>query len=377
VNAQETVISSLRHDSSSRRSLLSKLESWVSDEDAWRSSADSRISLLAQDTRQLSESLTRTQSAQSSQASRHDLKLAGDAASLTATAAVAAALGPVQTHLERELEGIRRHVAALRAGGSAAGLGELSQEEVERALEAERPSELLVKSAVGNAVREMREEFEDRFVKRVDAGVASAAAATKAELMDLLPGEVTAALASSGLGPSVAGIQSKLEERERTAAKAAEDEVARFLGRVEDNAAAIEEARRERGEAERAAQAQLRALERQVEDARRLAGTGKEDLLDRVREVAREAKERELAQREELRTNTLDLKEQVREVEGGFRTEMAEVARRLAVSESTGEQPDDPDEAPYNDCCILWRAGGGGGGRRGGAGATRGGKERR
>ncbi|KAH8048477.1 hypothetical protein JL720_15849 [Aureococcus anophagefferens] len=39
-------------------------------------------------------------------------------AQLQAHAAVSAAIAPVQAHLERELSVVRRHVAALRSGGS-------------------------------------------------------------------------------------------------------------------------------------------------------------------------------------------------------------------------------------------------------------------
>ena len=79
-----------------------------------------------------------------SRASLSEVKMGLDGAHLTATSAVAAALGPIQTHLERELEGVRRHVAALRMGSSAGKDGKslegMSKEEVERALSCEQVS---------------------------------------------------------------------------------------------------------------------------------------------------------------------------------------------------------------------------------------------
>ena len=57
---------------------------------------------------------------------------------------VAAAIALVQSHLERELSVVRRHVAALRSGGS---YENVLPGDVDEALKAERPSELLVKGA--------------------------------------------------------------------------------------------------------------------------------------------------------------------------------------------------------------------------------------
>ena len=60
-----------------------------------------------------------------------------NAASNQAHAAVSAAIAPVQSHLERELAVVRRHVAALRAGGSYASVRDA---DVNDALTSERPS---------------------------------------------------------------------------------------------------------------------------------------------------------------------------------------------------------------------------------------------
>jgi len=96
--------------------MLAKMESWVADEETWRSTMDSKVALISNDVKSLDSVVSSQQSAISARASQAEMKVALDGAHLTATSAVAAAMSPVQTHLERELEAIRRHVAALRIG---------------------------------------------------------------------------------------------------------------------------------------------------------------------------------------------------------------------------------------------------------------------
>ena len=90
-------------------------------------------------------------------------------AQLQAHAAVSAAIAPVQSHLERELAVVRRHVAALRAGGS---YGSLVEGDVDAALTAERPSELLVKGVVAGAVSEAEAALEKKLAATLTARVA-------------------------------------------------------------------------------------------------------------------------------------------------------------------------------------------------------------
>ena len=144
VAAQEAVSESVRHDMNGRRPMLAKLESWVSDEDSWRSTADSRISLTVNDVKQMDIRVEALQTAVTNRASSTEMKLALDGAHLTATSAVASALGPIQTHLERELEGVRRHVAALRVGRSKDGIKDMSGEEVEQVRNGGRGKGLLL-----------------------------------------------------------------------------------------------------------------------------------------------------------------------------------------------------------------------------------------
>ena len=76
-------------------------------------------------------------------------------AQVQAHAAASAAVVPVQAHLERELSLVRRHVAALRSGGS---FESIQASDVDEALTSQRPSELLIKGVVAGAVSETRLE---------------------------------------------------------------------------------------------------------------------------------------------------------------------------------------------------------------------------
>ncbi|KAH8074862.1 hypothetical protein JL720_10606 [Aureococcus anophagefferens] len=90
-------------------------------------------------------------------------------AQLQAHAAVSAAIAPVQAHLERELSVVRRHVAALRSGGS---FDNVLPGDVEDALAADRPSELLVKGVVASACADVEATLEKKLTTVLSARVA-------------------------------------------------------------------------------------------------------------------------------------------------------------------------------------------------------------
>ncbi|KAH8055755.1 hypothetical protein JL722_8104 [Aureococcus anophagefferens] len=90
-------------------------------------------------------------------------------AQLQAHAAVSAAIAPVQAHLERELSVVRRHVAALRSGGS---FENVLPGDVEDALAADRPSELLVKGVVASACADVEATLEKKLTTVLSARVA-------------------------------------------------------------------------------------------------------------------------------------------------------------------------------------------------------------
>ena len=84
--------------------MLAKLESWVADEEAWRSSMDSKVAMIGNNLKQLDGVVGKHQESIAARASMAEMKVALDGAHLTATSSVAAAMAPIQTHLERELE---------------------------------------------------------------------------------------------------------------------------------------------------------------------------------------------------------------------------------------------------------------------------------
>lgn len=120
------------------------------------------LAALTRDVRELQRATDATDDALARKATQGELKQTLDAAHLASASAVAAAMAPLQAHTQREIEALRRHVAALRVQGSPASMGTMSEEEVEGALSAQQPSEVLVQGVVAGAVHRLEGELEAR-----------------------------------------------------------------------------------------------------------------------------------------------------------------------------------------------------------------------
>lgn len=161
----------LKYDMTSRRALLSKLEGWAADEETWRSRVDATLAALTDEVRVIAR---RTESNQQSLAERTttgDLARAIDAAQSSAASSVSAAMVPLHQHLQRELDLMRRHIAALRLSKAGTAAFEMTDEEVEAALKADHPSELLMTSVVtsqlGTAIQDLEGRLESRIREHV------------------------------------------------------------------------------------------------------------------------------------------------------------------------------------------------------------------
>lgn len=160
----ELALESLRHESESKRDWFARRNAEKSEEEAWRRRVDADVAQLRMDRddlrRQNSELLETVR-----RMAGGDDGGVGDVvarAQVQAHAAASAAVVPVQAHLERELSMVRRHVAALRAGGS---FDTMQQGDVDDALKAERPSELLIKGVVAGAIADAELRLEAKLAK--------------------------------------------------------------------------------------------------------------------------------------------------------------------------------------------------------------------
>ncbi|GMH81120.1 hypothetical protein TL16_g08831 [Triparma laevis f. inornata] len=335
VNAQESMVESLRHDMNSRRGMLAKMESWVADEEAWRSSMDSKVAMIANDVKQLDGVVGKQQESISARASMAEMKVALDGAHLTATSSVAAAMAPIQTHLERELEAVRRHVAALRIGRAQQDIAGMEPEEVEKALTAEQPSELLVKSVVSSAMSGVEEKLEDKIKAHLMNSIKVEANASQQVLSKLIPGEVERVFRESGFGTDVAEVHTKLEEKERAAAALVEQEMRKFMEKVEGSSESVEDVKRQFKELEKNQQITTRSIERQIEDGRSTGNQRAEDLRDRMRELEKNVRQTEQRLTDSTSKAKEDLVGSVQQSQSEWTTEFNGISKRLSVNEST------------------------------------------
>ena len=133
------------------------------EEEAWRRRVDADVAQLRSDRdelrRQNSELLETVRRMAGGEDGVGDVVAR---AQVQAHAAASAAVVPVQAHLERELSLVRRHVAALRSGGS---FESIQASDVDEALTSQRPSELLIKGVVAGAVSEAETRLEEKLAK--------------------------------------------------------------------------------------------------------------------------------------------------------------------------------------------------------------------
>ena len=162
--ALELALESLRHESESKRDWFARRNAEKSEEEAWRRRVDADVAQLRMNRDDLRRQNSELLETVRRMAGGEDGGV-GDVvarAQVQAHAAASAAVVPVQAHLERELSMVRRHVAALRAGGS---FETMRQGDVDDALKAERPSELLIKGVVAGAVADAELRLEAKLAK--------------------------------------------------------------------------------------------------------------------------------------------------------------------------------------------------------------------
>ena len=120
----ELALEALRHESESKRDWFARRDAERAEEEAWRRRVDADVAQLRSDRdelrRQNSELLETVRRMAGGDGMEGDVVAR---AQVQAHAAASAAVVPVQAHLERELSLVRRHVAALRSGGSFVSAG--------------------------------------------------------------------------------------------------------------------------------------------------------------------------------------------------------------------------------------------------------------
>ena len=159
----ELALEALRHESESKRDWFARRDAERAEEEAWRRRVDADVAQLRSDRdelrRQNSELLETVRRMAGGDGMEGDVVAR---AQVQAHAAASAAVVPVQAHLERELSLVRRHVAALRSGGS---FENIAPGDVDEALTSQRPSELLIKGVVAGAVSEAETRLEEKLAK--------------------------------------------------------------------------------------------------------------------------------------------------------------------------------------------------------------------
>jgi predicted nucleic acid-binding Zn-ribbon protein len=343
VASQETLVDGIRHDVTSRRATLNKLESWISDSDQYRNNVDSQIALLSRDTKALEKRIVLQNDNIDNRASKADIKIAVDGVQILASSAVSAAMGPMQVYLERELEGVRRTLAAVRmgmgagaAGAAGAGGEELSKEDVDRALSATQPSELLVKAVVGSSMSELSDGLEKKLTEHLMNKITLQKTEITNDVSKYVSAEVARVVKESGYDGSgdVIGLQEKLDANDRVTQRMISDEINKFMRRVESSEIKVESLARDVVEIEKSGNKNYKFLEKQIDDSKSNSVDMKEDFKERMREINGNVKDIEIQIRDEFRNVCENINEKSVEQGNAFRTDVADVVKRLAVSES-------------------------------------------
>lgn len=225
--------------------------------DAWRSRLEGELSTL----RMQNEAARRANDELSAEVRSLRVQICGEtcgtvhdggivaAAQLQAHAAVAAAMAPLQAHLERELASVRRHVAALRAGAS---YDSLQEDDVLNALTAPRPSELAVKGIVASALADVEDRVETKLGSFLEARLAVQLTQATEKLLkdteDAVFARVRAAATREG---ARRGLLTLLGDNEGPFSAAAADEEARIR---RDSATALKQVHDHTGKLDELAQ---------------------------------------------------------------------------------------------------------------------------
>lgn len=182
-HSHEMAMDFVKHELDARRSWFGRIETDRAENESWRSRIEGELSSL----RAQREESRRERDDLAAQVRGLQKQLYGTTADggvvaqaqLQAHAAVAAAMAPLQAHLERELASVRRHVAALRANAS---YNSLEESDVSEALAVPRPSELVIKGIVSATVADAEERLESRVNESLLARLATSLASASEKI---------------------------------------------------------------------------------------------------------------------------------------------------------------------------------------------------
>ncbi|KAJ1433298.1 hypothetical protein B484DRAFT_14650 [Ochromonadaceae sp. CCMP2298] len=162
------LVDSMRAENDAKRSLLAKLEASARQADMWRDDLEAKVDSVTKLARSLDRSRAEQREAMGEHVSRADLEAVRDRAAVVAQQAASASVSAWHDKFELSTRSLERQVALLRMGRTDRGRPgdeELlaSPEEVAEALRTTLPSELLLKGAVAQEVRQLENRLQDRF----------------------------------------------------------------------------------------------------------------------------------------------------------------------------------------------------------------------
>ena len=168
---QGGLVEVLQQDVDSRRSVVSRMDSWARQGEIWRDDMEGQLTSVNRQLKEVSRSVKEARERDGPTASEFDSMR--ENIQLQTQQTVAANLGVWHDKIEASVKAVERQVAAVRIGATASGSVEMNDAQVQEALSTQQPSEMLVKAMVDSSLREVEREIETSVTGRVRAELKS------------------------------------------------------------------------------------------------------------------------------------------------------------------------------------------------------------
>eukprot|EP00602_Paraphysomonas_sp_CaronLab_P003058 CAMPEP_0185033688 /NCGR_PEP_ID=MMETSP1103-20130426/22885_1 /TAXON_ID=36769 /ORGANISM="Paraphysomonas bandaiensis, Strain Caron Lab Isolate" /LENGTH=1465 /DNA_ID=CAMNT_0027570057 /DNA_START=361 /DNA_END=4758 /DNA_ORIENTATION=+ len=357
INSHSTAIEVLQHDVDSRRSTISKFDSWVRQGEQWRTDIEGQLSDIAANNKMVKRVLAENKSTLSERVTKDDLENLRDRVNISTQQTVAASLAAWHDKVELSVRQLERQVAAIRLGttisDSATG-GSLTDEEVKKALMTQQPSEILLKGVVSSEVRSMETDLENKIQLHMMANLRSHVYEANKEAKDDLKQYLKQLVSHMGgiMQEGVISVSKEVGEtkdgdfdsetalaiaRHNAMVKEKDREFRNMVDRLEDLSSVIISIQESMEAKEKTSTIEYRALERKLEECVSMSSAYVSTIQNRASDLERYVQDSENNQKirhSQLRDEMLD---RMTEISQMTSTERAELEKRMIVVEKVVE----------------------------------------
>jgi hypothetical protein len=332
----------LQQDVDSRRSVVSRMDSWARQGEIWRDDMEGQLASVNRQLKEVSRGVKEARERDGPSAGEFDTMR--EQLQLQTQQTVAANLGVWHDKMESSVRAVERQVAALRIGATVSGSGsvELSEGQVREAMSTQQPSELLVKAMVDSALRDVEKELESSVTGRVRADLKSEQVDNLRNIKTDLQGLVNQMAIEAGLAVKdgeggTSSTKDSLARQSTASRKAQERELELMSSKCEDISAAVAMLQESVSSNEKHHANELRALERRMDESVTISSSNVSTVQARSAGLEELVRNAELAQRTALQVQREELMERVREAASSWSGDRSSLDRRLLMVEKTSE----------------------------------------